>query len=257
MPLGSQIAAHLPFLRRYARALVGEQALGDALVQATLEAALGDPALRTRLAGGRVALYRGFSEIYAAVSAAPVVAGGVADMRLARVAPRERQALLLTAVEGFSPEQAGEILGMSAAAVGDLAREASDAIARDSHASVLVIEDEPLIAMQIEDLVLGMGHSLFGTAATRTQAAGLISKGNPGLVLADIQLADGSSGLDAVEDLLAMADVPVIFITAFPERLLTGGRAEPTWLIAKPFREEAVRVAMAQALFFRSPEAVA
>ena len=70
------------------------------------------------------------------------------------------------------------------------------------------------------------------------------------------KLADGSSGLDAVEDLLAVADVPVIFITAFPERLLTGGAREPTWLIAKPFREEAVRAAVAQVLFFQVSEAV-
>jgi DNA-binding LytR/AlgR family response regulator len=113
-----------------------------------------------------------------------------------------------------------------------------------------VIEDEPLIAMQLETLVTSMGHRIFGTAATRTQAQKLMEQGVPGLVLADIQLADGSSGLDAVADLLAIADVPVIFITAFPERLLTGNGPEPTWLITKPFREDTVQAAMAQALFF-------
>lgn len=260
MQLGTQIAAHLPYLRRYARALVGDQGVGDALVRATLEAALNDSVLRGRLNTGRVALFHAFGQTYAAACASghvPVQQGGaVADMRLGRVAPLERQALLLTAVEDFSPAQAAIIMDCSVKQVIDMAAAASDAIARDSRTSVLVIEDEPLIAMQIEDLVLGMGHSLFGTAATRAQAAALIKDSDPGLVLADIQLADGSSGLDAVDDLLAVANVPVIFITAFPERLLTGGRPEPTWLIAKPFREEAVQVAMAQALFFRTPEAV-
>ena len=71
-----------------------------------------------------------------------------------------------------------------------------------------------------------------------------------GLVLADIQLADGSSGIDAVQDILALAPVPAIFITAFPERLLTGHRVEPTFLISKPFRENTVRAAISQSLLF-------
>jgi len=259
MTLGTQIAPHLPYLRRYARALVGDQAVGDALVRATLEAALADPALRAGLNGQRVPLYRAFTRIYAtACTHGHAGAGGAAaDLRLGRIAPPERQALLLTAVEDFSPAEAASIMETTAEAIVALARAASAAIARDSRTSVLVIEDEPLIAMQIENLVQGMGHSLLGTAATRAQAVALLKRGRPGLVLADIQLADGSSGLDAVEDLLAVADVPVIFITAFPERLLTGGRREPTWLIAKPFREEAVRAAIAQALFFRAPAPVA
>ena len=49
-------------------------------------------------------------------------------------------------------------------------------------------------------------------------------------------------------------DVPVIFITAFPERLLTGNKPEPAFLIAKPYTEEQVRSAVAQAMFFSSTE---
>ncbi len=89
-------------------------------------------------------------------------------------------------------------------------------------------------------------------AATRTQALEIVSREKPGLVLADIQLADGSSGLDAVEDILQMGSVPVIFITAYPERLLTGDRPEPTYLVTKPFQEQTVRTAISQALFFGS-----
>lgn len=75
-------------------------------------------------------------------------------------------------------------------------------------------------------------------------------KHRPGLVLADIRLADGSSGLDAINDILSSFEVPVIFITAYPESLLTGERPEPTFLIAKPFREETVKAVVSQALFF-------
>ena len=70
------------------------------------------------------------------------------------------------------------------------------------------------------------------------------------MILADIQLADGSSGLEAVNEILTKFDVPVIFITAYPERLLTGARPEPTFLIAKPFQPDTVKATISQALFF-------
>jgi CheY-like chemotaxis protein len=70
------------------------------------------------------------------------------------------------------------------------------------------------------------------------------------MVLADIQLADGSSGIDAVNDILAESPIPVIFITAFPERLLTGERPEPAFLVTKPFNPEMVKALISQALFF-------
>lgn len=252
MPLGTEIASHLPFLRRYARALTGDQQAGDGLVRRLLEMALADPELRAALGGGRLPLYRAFSDLFGAQDAPSSATSRMpADLRLGRIAPLARQALLLTTVEDFNITQAAHILDLSVEETADLARGAVADIARDSATSVLVIEDEPLIAMQLETLVSSLGHSIFGTAATRAQAQKLMAKGVPGLVLADIQLADGSSGLDAVADLLAVADVPVIFITAFPERLLTGDGPEPTWLITKPFREDSVQAAMAQALFFR------
>jgi DNA-directed RNA polymerase specialized sigma24 family protein/CheY-like chemotaxis protein len=256
MPLGTRIAAHLPYLRRYARALTGDQTRGDALVRATLEAALQDPSLQQRLEGGRVPLFRAFTQIFTRAFEEGDSGGDSlipAELRLISLAPLPRQALLLTSLEEFSPIQAGEILNATPEQVQELVETAMAEIARQSATSVLIIEDEPLIAMQLESMVLGMGHRLFGIAATRSKAQELVAYGTPGLVLADIQLADGSSGLDAVDDLLAIADVPVVFITAYPERLLTGNRAEPTWLVAKPFREQAVRTAIAQALFFRAP----
>jgi CheY-like chemotaxis protein len=115
---------------------------------------------------------------------------------------------------------------------------------------VLIIEDEPVIATDIEALVRELGHEVLDVAATRKEAVDAVARATPGLVLADIQLADGSSGIDAVKDILGRYDVPVIFITAFPERLLTGERPEPTFLITKPFQPETVKAAIGQALFF-------
>ena len=262
MPLGSQIAPHLPFLRRYARALTGDQARGDRLVAATLEAALANTAMREALRkGGRVALYQAFTEVFEQshrpMGAVPAGGHGLAaaDRRLDHVTPLDRQALLLTTLEEFTAREAAQIMGASAEAVIAAAEAALTDIAGDTATSVLIIEDEPLIAMQLETLVEGLGHSVLGTAATRAQAQALVGAQRPGLVLADIQLADGSSGLDALDDVLALADVPAIVITAFPERLLTGESREPTFLITKPFREDSVRAAIAQALFFHAPVA--
>ncbi|MEB3416687.1 response regulator [Alteriqipengyuania sp. WL0013] len=259
MSLADQVAANLPYLRRYARALTGSQGTGDAFVRQTLEAALADEQLKQELAeGGRVPLYRAFDKLWS--SAHMEVAAdsgsddheGSAQDRLRRITPVNRQALLLTTLEDFSNEDAGKIMGMSADDVASLVSEAVSEIDRESTTSVLIIEDEPLISMQLEDLVRSLGHEICGTAATRTQAQQVVAETRPGLVLADIQLADGSSGLDAVDDILEIGSVPVIFITAYPERLLTGDRPEPTYLITKPFQEASVRTAISQALFFNS-----
>jgi DNA-directed RNA polymerase specialized sigma24 family protein len=259
MSIGAEVAAHLPFLRRYARALTGSQHTGDAFVQATLEAALEDRALAESLRGGRVPLYRAFNKLWAsAYLDIGETDGGLglhevaAQSQLSKITPLNRQALLLTTVEDFTPAEAAEIMGVSQGDVAALVQEAVDEIERETATSVLIIEDEPLISMQLEDLVRSLGHEICGTAATRTQAQEVVARSRPGLVLADIQLADGSSGLDAVDDILAMDSVPGIFITAYPERLLTGDRPEPTYLITKPFQEDTVRAAISQALFFGS-----
>jgi CheY-like chemotaxis protein len=261
MSLGTQVASQLPYLRRYARALTGSQHTGDTFVRATLEAALADDALQQSLSGGRVPLYRAFNKVWSsAYLEVPeaAAAGGAGELeaaaqaRLSTITPLNRQALLLTTLEDFSIEDTARIMDLEPDQVDSLIQEAIEEIDRESTTSVLIIEDEPLISMQLEDLVRSLGHEICGMAATRTQAQQVVAETRPGLVLADIQLADGSSGLDAVDDILAIGDVPVIFITAYPERLLTGNRPEPTYLITKPFQESTVRTAISQALFFNS-----
>jgi DNA-directed RNA polymerase specialized sigma24 family protein/CheY-like chemotaxis protein len=259
MPLGDQIAAQLPYLRRYARALTGSQSVGDALVRKTLEAALDDPETRASLAEGRVALYRAFNRVWSEdrheAEPAETPANeheAAAQRQLQRVTPLGRQALLLITLEEFTPAEVANILQIGEDEVERLVSEAMDEIDRESATGVLIIEDEPLISMQLENLVTSLGHSVCGTAATRRQAQEVVAEHKPGLVLADIQLADGSSGLDAVDDILSAMEVPVIFITAYPERLLTGSCREPTYLVTKPFKEATVRAAISQALFFGS-----
>jgi DNA-directed RNA polymerase specialized sigma24 family protein len=255
MSLLARLAPHLPYVRRYARALTGDQTTGDNYVRVALEAlAAGETQLDANLTP-RVALYRVFHAIWCSTGAqleAPQDEDAADDTshRLMRIAPRSRQAFLLTALEGFTPSEAAQILDTDFEEVERLIGEAQTEIDAELATEVLIIEDEPVIAADIEALVRELGHDVIDIAATRREALDSIARKTPGLVLADIQLADGSSGIDAVKDILARFNVPVIFITAFPERLLTGERPEPTFLITKPFQPETVKAAIGQALFF-------
>jgi CheY-like chemotaxis protein/DNA-directed RNA polymerase specialized sigma24 family protein len=259
MALSSKIATQLPYLRRYARVLTGSQKLGDGLVRELLEASLEDEGLRAEISESRVSLFGAFTKIYSGTGGDLGVdaidqsdeAVTVAS-RLERVTPRARQAMLLNAVEDFSPDEVAEILDCSEAEAVQLIDQAVADIAEESRTDVLIIEDEPLIALQLEDIVVGLGHRVVNRAKTHTEAVEMFDAHRPGLVLADIQLADGSSGIDAVNEILTKISVPVIFITAFPERLLTGERPEPTYLITKPFNDDYVRATIGQVMFFGS-----
>lgn len=265
MPLAVEIAPILPYLRRYARALTGAQAVGDALVAATLEAIIADHGRMATGVAPRLALYKAFRTVWAQSMQGPdaVPAPGdtpnltpdhaaVAGTRLAAMTPLSRQALLLAAMEGFTSDDVGYLLDCTEPQVQALIAEALAEIARQTASRVMIIEDEPIIALDIEAIVRDLGHDVTGTAATLDEAMALFHADMPGLVLADIQLADASSGIDAVRHILSERVVPVIFITAFPERLLTGERPEPTFLITKPFQTATVQAAIAQALFFNS-----
>lgn len=243
----------LPSLRRYARALAGTQSSGDSWVRLFLEAFLADRSLIGERNSLRAELYRGFHAA-AATLPAGIDGGGegqsIAD-RLAALSARERQILLLTTIEGFAIEEAAYIAGEDAAEAATLLEHARAEMRRQRPTGVLIIEDESVIALNLRDIVEGLGHTVVGTAATADAAIALARETRPGLILADIRLQDGSSGLDAVHRILAETSVPVVFITAFPEYLLTGERPEPTFLVTKPFDPLTVTVTISQALLTR------
>lgn len=249
------VAEHLPLLRRYARALTGSQASGDAYVAAMLEALLQDPTLLDEQHGPRVGLFRLFTQIWNSVSLNDdtdvVTLTMPPERRLSNLTPLPRQVFLLLSLEGFSEEEVAFILKMDVEEVRRLAEEAGREMAAEIATDVLIIEDETFIAMDLESLVKNLGHSVIGVARTHADALALAKNRRPGLILADIQLADGSSGLEAVNDLLKSFEVPVVFITAYPERFLTGERPEPAFLISKPFQPAMVSAVASQALFFQ------
>jgi DNA-directed RNA polymerase specialized sigma24 family protein len=248
------VAQHLPYLRRYARALAGSQASGDAYVAATLEALVQDPKVLDASLTTRTALYRLFTKIWNSVAVnertGPAAKGMPVEQHLARIPPLPRQAFLLVALEGLSEDEAAKVLDVDASGLRALVEESGRELAAEIATDVLIIEDETFIALDLENLVESLGHRVLGVARTHAEATALAKAKRPGVILADIQLADGSSGLDAVNEMLRSFEVPVIFITAYPERFLTGERPEPAFLIAKPFQPATVSAVLSQALFF-------
>lgn len=260
--LAASVADNLPYLRRYARALTGSQTTGDTYAAATLESVLEDTSILRASDNAKVALFHAFHLVWASAGG-PV---GEADTRLSakaqahmsRLTPNTREALLLNVIEGFSREDIATIMQVSAEEADLLIQTALKEMEDSVAGRVMIIEDEAIIAMNLSAIVTEMGHSVTGIAATRAEAVALAARDRPDLILADIQLADRSSGIDAVNDILAQFDsLPVIFVTAFPERLLTGQRPEPAFLITKPFSEEQIYSAVSQAMFFASTETLA
>ena len=256
MSLSTRIAPHLPYLRRFSRALTGSQTAGDAYVASALEVLIADVSLFPETSADRIGLYRLFSQLFEQTdiqinepsSDHPWEQRAAANLK--SVTPRPRMAFLLVSIEGFSEKEAAEILNIDEPELGKLLKQASEEISRQVATRLMIIEDEPFIAMDLEQLVESLGHEVVGIARTRAEAVELYEREKPAMVLADIQLADGSSGIDAVNDIFKNDIIPVIFITAFPERLLTGDRPEPTFLVSKPFNPDMVRALISQALFF-------
>ncbi len=256
LDLHAAIAAHLTFLRRFARALSGTQDRGDRFTAATLEAILADRSVFDTELMPRVALFKVFCSIWFDAEDSTALPGDeaslevAADKRLDKLAPRARQAFLLNALEEFSIPDVATIMEIGVEEAQSLYNVGLEAIRAQTRARIMIIEDEPIIAMDIESIITEMGHECTGIADTRDTAVALAAETTPDMILSDIQLADGSSGIDAIRDILSEAPLPVIFITAFPERLLTGERPEPTFLITKPFKRPSVQAAISQALFF-------
>jgi DNA-directed RNA polymerase specialized sigma24 family protein len=260
--LAGRIARSLPYLRRYARALTGSHQTGDLYAAATLETILADPGVIADGEDVRTALFRSFHAVWSSAGAPlgqpDTRLSARAQARMNTLTPNSREALLLHSIEGFRASEIATILGVPASEADGLILAALSEMADAVAGRVMVIEDEAIIALDIADIVAGMGHRVTGMARTRAEAVRLAVAERPDLILADIQLADNSSGIDAVNDILQQFDdIPVIFITAFPERLLTGERPEPAFLITKPYAEEQVRSAVSQAMFFSSTESLA
>ena len=219
----------LPFARRYARALTGGQARGDALVAQALRAGLPDDV------PGPLALFAGVSRL-------------VPDSPGEHISAKQRQLLLLTALEDLPLNDAALAVGLPLAEGRRLLDHAREALRAVAATDIMVIEDEPIIAMDLQQLVESCGHNVVGIASGEAEAVEMARALRPGLILADVNLGPGGDGISAVQRILQEQDTPVIFVTAYPERLLTAERLEPAFIISKPFEPVALAIATYQAV---------
>ena len=257
MSISQAISSHIPYLRRFSRALTGSQSGGDAYVLATLEAIVADPAAFDTSADVRASLYRLFLKVWGSMPVNDHVDQVEfsddeqgARRNLDAISLRPRIAFLLSSLEGFETAEVARTLDCSIDEAASLIDGAGKEIANQIRTDVLIIEDEPFIALDLQTLVEELGHRVVNVARTHSEAIEAVNQSRPGLILADIQLADGSSGLEAVNQILDSFSVPVIFITAYPERFLTGTPPEPAFLITKPFGVDSLKAVISQALFF-------
>ena len=235
-PRREELIRVLPYARRYARALTGSQSDGDGLVAEGLKVMLAED---TGEPDGRVALYTAVTDRFNRV-APPFAGPGLSHA--------QRQLLLLTTLEEMPLEDAAAIVAIPGQEAGALLADARERLRASAATDVLIIEDEPIIAMDIEELVSGCGHRVVGIAATESEAVSIAARERPGLILADINLGSGGDGSHAVSRILRHLDAPVIFVTAYPERLLTGEALEPAFVITKPFEPLTLAIATFQAV---------
>jgi DNA-directed RNA polymerase specialized sigma24 family protein/CheY-like chemotaxis protein len=246
---------HVPYLRRHARLLTGSQEVGDECVRICLEMVIAEP---YHLANGdlKVQLFRAFHAAWTVVETTITEASPLESVELsARVEqgltalpPLERRVLLLAVVERFTHAQIARILDLDENDIGNLLAAARRDLDARVSVSVLIIEDETLIAMELSRIIQEMGHTIAGVADREAKALEKAESASPGLVLCDIKLLDEDSGIAAAQGILQRFNVPVVFVTAFAELLLTGGRIEPAFVVSKPFDEDTLKVTVAHAL---------
>jgi CheY-like chemotaxis protein/DNA-directed RNA polymerase specialized sigma24 family protein len=248
------IIRELPYLRRYARALTGSQEAGDRQVRLGLEKLTKEPQRLEEAGSSRRQIYRLFHRLWDEVGVTTAKQGSEAlqlERALTELALPERELLVLVSLENFSIAEAAEILslGIDGATAGF--EKAKAALMHLAKVDVLIIEDEAMIALAVGDVVEEMGHVVVGVATRADKAIEMAKETKPKLILADIQLEAGTSGIDAVQEILRTIDVPVIFVTAHPELLLTGETEEPAFLLTKPFEPLALKTVISQALSSR------
>jgi CheY-like chemotaxis protein len=225
----------MPYARRYARSLTGGQASGDALLTAAVGHLL--QAEERFPEDCLLGVYRAISD---RARTLPAPATGLDIVR--------RMLLLLTVLEEQPVTKAAFACRLEPEAAERLLTAAREQVRSLTATRVLIIEDEPIIALDIQELVERCGHHVVGVAATEAEAVAIAQRERPGLVLADVHLGAGGDGTSAVARILREVPAPVIFVTAHPERLLTGQALEPAFVITKPFDPQTLAVATYQAV---------
>lgn len=246
---------NLRALRRYASILTGSKATGDELILMCLER-IAETEEHKEPGFDRVDLFRHFHDVVSDVGYC-YDASSWQDLhrdetqvlrRLAALADLDRGILLLRKIEWLSYDEIADIVRLPLDDIVPRLVDASKTMRELEHHSVLIIEDEFLIARDLWRIVEDMGHSVCGVAGNADVAITLAASEKPTLVLADLRLADGQfSGIDAARMITSSADIPIVFVTAYPEQAARTFASDP-YIVRKPFHPATIAAAVNCAL---------
>jgi CheY-like chemotaxis protein len=230
-------------LRRYAFCLLGNSHLSDIVVEAALNTLASNRGMPAS-AVSRVDLYKNVNEaartslVFGKVSAA---VGSGLHARLLRLGGEQRQVAALHAVAGLPFSDVASIMDASEEHVCHVYAESLLAL-RDKPMAVLIIEDEAIIAHELQAIVTGLGLSVAGMARNRAEALQIAGASKPQLILVDYQLK-GDTGVEVVKAIRESLNANVIYVTAHPEAVVSA-REDGDIVIPKPFNVRAVQRAV-------------
>lgn len=256
----SRLIAKLPPLRRYARSLTGSTEKGDEILVRMIEAAMIAPDRFGLNTETRVPLYALLNLLFDEErenGGQPVASPYPIERALAGLAEEERRVYLLSVLERLPVPDVAAVLAMPPQHVVLGLERARERLRQSLTQRVLVVEDNPVLAMELEGVVSSLGHEVCGTAANPRVALALAAQKPPTLALLDVRLGEGGDGIDLARELRRRGVLRTIFITAFDQELERRCATHLGQVIAKPYSTEAIRGAISRAVFMPSPVAIA
>ncbi|WP_439815604.1 response regulator [Zavarzinia sp. CC-PAN008] len=254
----STLLDELPRLRRFACLLTGSRRVGDDLLRQSLQAYVAGSTDDLPPGGGVLRLLadlaaatpsQGPSTRGPAASAVPVADEDRLAENLLILPLGQRLAVLLVGVHGLAYGQAARIAGVSEFEIRRDLMAGRRLLLRRSLPPVLVIENERLVGEHIAGILEDMGHRVSGPACTGAEALALARADRPSLILADIDLGDGASGIVVGREIVRLTQAKLIYVTGFPSRvIMEQSRGDNAMVLAKPFAPESLRVAVNRAM---------
>lgn len=246
--LGLELAAELSSLHRYSRALFGARATADEQVRIAAEKALSQPVPPQHEAQPKLNLFQAFHDQIGAFIRLTwggeqrlEVGGEGAKPWLAGVPLKSQQALLLTAVEGFTSEEAAKLLSIPAKEVRSRAEVARRHVGLGQTTRVLIVASQSE-GLQIANVVGALGQKVIGPFENLSAAKIRTASSKPGLVIAS---ASTPSQLKALNENYTCK---IIYISSDPQGLLDSGVARKD-IVSKPYNPGALSTVVAEALF--------
>lgn len=236
-------------LRRFLRAINIDTVWAEEWLRLTYASPTTDEALsETSTASAKFQVFSDFYDYWNAQEDGEAEALPFTDDRLRRfvpnLPPKEDQILLLCDFVGFSLKEAASLLHVSVEDAETLLTDGRKLTRDLPPMSVLILEDHGLIAQDLSDIVGETGLSVIGVASNEADAIRIARQNWPDIIVTDQMLEDGDTGLQAIEKLRPDGEFAAIYVTAYPDEVLTGLDEEPAIIVAKPFKPEAIRAAL-------------